>query len=121
MFSSVKSIDDLLAIHDALCEALFSANSDFNIFKSENALSDDDIDIILGIGSLVTQEAASTDLQLTKPFVSATILNGDIPPLPYSMDDRSLKENLSLVILPQSDDKDIVVFKSLIPFDTFSG
>jgi outer membrane protein len=84
----------------------------------ENALSDEDIDIILGIGSLVTQEAASADLQLTKPFVSATILNGDAPPLPYSKDDRSLKENLSLVILPESDDEDIRVFKSLIHFDS---
>jgi outer membrane protein TolC/ABC-type uncharacterized transport system substrate-binding protein len=84
----------------------------------ENALSDENIDIILGIGSLVTQAAASQDLQLTKPFVSATILNGDIPPLPYSKDDYSLKENLSLVILPQSSDDDIKTFKSLIEFDT---
>jgi outer membrane protein TolC len=45
-------------------------------------------------------------------------LNGDTPPLPYSKDDRSLKENLSLVILPQSNDEDIRVFKSLIDFDT---
>ena len=106
--------------------AVFNESENFNAgwqsenFRKviENALSDEDIDIILGIGSLVTQEAATTDLQLTKPFVSATILNGDIPPLPYSMEDRSLKENLSLVILPQSNDEDIRVFKSLIDFDT---
>lgn len=106
--------------------AVFNESENFNAgWQSENfrkviehALSDEDIDIILGIGSLVTQEAATTDLQLTKPFVSATILNGDTPPLPYSKDDRSLKENLSLVILPQSNDEDIRVFKSLIDFDT---
>lgn len=106
--------------------AVFNESSNFNAgwqsenFRKviENALSNEDIDIIIGIGSLVTQEAASTDLQLTKPFVSATILNGDTPPLPYSKDDRSLKENLSLVILPQSNDEDIRVFKSLIQFDS---
>ncbi|UCH64924.1 MAG: hypothetical protein JSW63_09945, partial [Ignavibacterium sp.] len=84
----------------------------------ENALADANIDFILGIGALVTQEAASEDLTLTKTFLSATLLNGDIPPLPYSKEDRSLKENLSLVILPQSRDMDIYVFKSIVKFDT---
>ena len=98
----------------------FNAGWQSDKFKEvvENALSDENIDIVLGIGSLVTQEAASSELKLTKPFVSATILNGDAPPLPFSKADHSLKENLSLVILPQSNDEDIKVFKSLIPFDT---
>ena len=98
----------------------FNAQWDPDRFRSvvQNALNDNSVDIILGAGSLVTQEAASPDLILTKPFMSATILNGDAPPLPYSKDDHSLKENLSLVILPRTNDKDIQAFKSLVPFDT---
>jgi ABC-type uncharacterized transport system substrate-binding protein len=84
----------------------------------ENALSDETVDIILGVGALVTQEAASDELVLSKPFVSTTLLTGDVPPLPFSIEDYSLKENLTLVILPTNRDKDFEVFNKLIHFDT---
>ncbi len=98
----------------------FNAQWDPNKFRSvvENALNDEKIDIILGVGAMITQEAASDDLVLTKPFVSTTLLTGDVPPLPFSMDDHSQKENLSLVILPTANDKDMEAFSKLIQFDT---
>lgn len=98
----------------------FNAQWEPNKFRSvvQNALSDDTVDIILGVGAMVTQEAASDDLILTKPFVSTTILNGEIPPLPYSKKDRSLKENLALLILPPSGDKDFEEFNKLVKIDT---
>jgi outer membrane protein TolC/ABC-type uncharacterized transport system substrate-binding protein len=98
----------------------FNAQWDPNKFRSavKNALNDETVDIILGVGAMVTQEAASDDLVLTKPFVSTTLLTGDVPPLPFSMDDHSQKENLSLVILPTANDKDMEAFSKLIHFDT---
>jgi outer membrane protein TolC/ABC-type uncharacterized transport system substrate-binding protein len=98
----------------------FNAQWNPGKFRSvvENALNDETVDIILGVGAMVTQEAASDDLVLTKPFVSTTLFTGDVPPLPYSMEDYSQKENLSLVILPTARDKDFEVFNKLIQFDT---
>ncbi len=98
----------------------FNAQWDPNKFRSvvDNALNDEKIDIILGFGAMVTQEAASDDLVLTKPFVSTMLLTGDVPPLPYSTEDYSLKENLILVILPTARDKDYEIFNNLIQFDT---
>jgi outer membrane protein TolC/ABC-type uncharacterized transport system substrate-binding protein len=98
----------------------FNAQWDPNKFRSvvENALNDETVDILLGVGAMITQEAANDDLVLTKPFVSTSLLTGDVPPLPYSMDDRSLKENLVLLILPTSRDKDFEVFNKLVQMDT---
>ncbi len=98
----------------------FNAQWDPNKFRSvvENALNDETVDIIIGVGAMVTQEAASDDLVLTKPFVSTTLLTGDVPPLPFSTEDYSLKENLILVILPTASDKDFEVFNKLVQFDT---
>ncbi|MGB5848294.1 MAG: TolC family protein [Ignavibacteriaceae bacterium] len=98
----------------------FNAQWDPNNFRSviENALNDETVDIILGVGAMVTQEAANDDLVLAKPFVSTTILTGDVPPLPYSTDDHSLKENLVFLILPTSRDKDFEALKKLIQIDT---
>jgi ABC-type uncharacterized transport system substrate-binding protein len=98
----------------------FNAQWDPNKFRSvlENALNDETVDILLGVGAMVTQEAANDDLVLTKPFVSTTLLTGDVPPLPYSKEDYSQKENLSLIILPTAKDKDVVVFSKLIQIDT---
>jgi outer membrane protein TolC/ABC-type uncharacterized transport system substrate-binding protein len=98
----------------------FNAQWDPNNFRSvvQNALNDETVDILLGVGAMVTQEAANDDLVLTKPFVSTTLLTGDVPPLPYSKEDYSQKENLSLIILPTAKDKDVVVFSKLIQIDT---
>jgi hypothetical protein len=98
----------------------FNAQWDPNNFRSvvENALNDETVNILLGVGAMVTQEAGSDDLELTKPFVSTTLLTGDVPPLPFSTEDYSLKENLILVILPTERDKDFEAFNKLVQFDT---
>ncbi len=72
----------------------------------ETALGDRSIDMILGVGALVTHEAARPDLRLTKPFVSATLLDGDIPKQEFG-DDRTLKDNLCIVVLPWRTDTEI--------------
>ncbi len=79
----------------------------------QNALRNSKVDMILGIGMLVTQAAARPELKLTKPFVSATVLNGDIPKLEYSKDDKSLKDNLSVVVWPQRVDTDVEILVRL--------
>ncbi len=81
-----------------------------------NAMRDRAVDLVLGVGILVTQEAARPDLKLVKPFVSATVLNGDIPKLPYSPKDHSLKRNLSVVVLPQRAEEDIRLFRRMVRF-----
>ena len=83
----------------------------------ENALKDRKIDMILGLGVLVLQEAAQSDFKLTKPFISATLLNGDIPKLEYSKDDYSLKNNLVVMIQPQDAKRDLQVFHGIWKFE----
>jgi outer membrane protein TolC len=78
----------------------------------ETALADRTIDMVLGVGALVTYEATRPDLRLTKPFVSATLLDGDIPGLDFD-DDRTLKDNLCIVVLPQRTDTEIQVITRL--------
>ena len=96
----------------------FNAQWQKNRFKEviTNALKDRSIDMILGLGVLVLQEAAKPDMQLTKPFVSATLLNGDIPKLEYSKDDYSLKKNLAVIIHPLNADRDLQVFSEVWKF-----
>jgi outer membrane protein TolC/ABC-type uncharacterized transport system substrate-binding protein len=98
----------------------FNAQWDPNLYKSvvENALKDENIDMILAVGSMVTQAAAGEDMFLSKPFVSATLLTGDVPPLPYSNEDFSLKENFVFVILPTFRDKDFEVLDKLVHMDS---
>jgi len=83
-----------------------------------NALRDPAVDILLGIGPLVTQAAAAPDLPLSKPFVSVTLLNGEIPRMPYSEENRSLKKNLSFVLMPLRVGEKLRAFHELVPFDT---
>jgi hypothetical protein len=81
----------------------------------QNALDDREVDIILAIGSLVTHEAAKDDLRLTKPFVSAFVQRADLPKLPIGKD-GSLKENFSLVVIPQRAERDIRMFQEMTSF-----
>jgi outer membrane protein TolC len=102
----------------------FKISSEYNAkWNPENfkkvitaAMKDREVDYLLGLGILVTQAAADPNFQLTKPFLSATILNGDIPQLEYSKDDYSLKKNLSVIIQPQDIERDIEVFNGLKKF-----
>jgi len=84
----------------------------------QNAMNDPGVDIVLGIGPLVTQAAADSDLELSKPFVSVTALNGEIPRMPYSEDNRSLKKNLSFVLMPLSIEEKLKAFRDLVHFQS---
>jgi outer membrane protein len=77
------------------------------------AMRNRNVDIVLGIGFLVTTEAAKPDVRLTKPFVSATLLDGDIPKLDFA-DDRTLKDNLCLVVQSQRTDTEVDLIKRLL-------
>jgi outer membrane protein len=82
----------------------------------ENAMKDRQVDLVLGIGALVTQEAVRPDFKLTKPFISASVLNGDVPKIPYSEDGHTLKKNLSVVIIPQRAVNDMEMFQKMVGF-----
>lgn len=83
----------------------------------ENALRDREVDMILGLGALVTQAAARPDLELTKPFVSALVQREDLFEIPHE-GDGSLKKNLSFILAPQALNSDIEAFRELVPITT---
>jgi len=79
----------------------------------EAAMSDRTVDIVVGVGWLVALEAARPDFRLSKPFVSATLVDGDVPGIDFS-DERKLKPNLSLVIQPQRTDTEVELLRRMI-------
>jgi outer membrane protein TolC len=82
----------------------------------ENALVDPEVDLVLGTGSVGTAEASR--MELAKPVVSTSLLRADVFGLPIADDDRSLHDNLALVVLSHRAERDIEVFQSLVPFGT---
>ena len=80
-----------------------------------NALKDREVDMILAVGSLVTQEAAKSDLALSKPLVSTFVQRADITGISYQ-DDQTLKNNFSMIIIPQRAERDIRAFQQLFAF-----
>jgi outer membrane protein TolC len=80
------------------------------------ALRAKSVDYLLGLGLLVTQEAARPDLDLTKPFVSAFDQRADLPRLPWA-GDGSTKKNLALMVIPQRAERDIETMQRLVPFE----
>ena len=78
------------------------------------ALADSEVDLVLGIGSLVTYAAA--DMDLGKPFVSTFVQRADVLGFPYSEAGRSEKENFSFMVAPQRADRDVHAFRELVPF-----
>jgi outer membrane protein TolC len=83
----------------------------------EAALADGEVDIILGIGSLVVQEAARDGLMLSKPFVSSFVQRADIPRMPYAGGDEVLKDNLSLIVIPERVERDVEALRRIVPFE----
>ena len=79
----------------------------------DKALRDPNVDIIVGIGWLVAIEAIRPDFRLTKPFVSATLLDGDIPKVEFG-EDKTLKDNLSLAVQSQRTDTEVDVITRLV-------
>ena len=79
----------------------------------QNALQDPGVDVLLGVGALVTQAAAEPGFSLSKPFVSVTALNGQVPRMPYRKN-RSTKKNLSFVLMPVTLEEELKAFRDLI-------
>ncbi len=84
----------------------------------DNALNDPDVDILLLVGNLTTQEAARPELILTKPVVSSYVLRSDLFDIPYSAEKGSLKKNLSFILIPGRIERTIQAFRRMIPFKT---
>ncbi|NOR14172.1 MAG: hypothetical protein GQ544_00555 [Candidatus Aminicenantes bacterium] len=81
----------------------------------ENALNDPEVDLIVLIGDLTTQQAAKSDLLLTKPVVSSYVQRADLFKIPYSLEEGSLKENLSFILIPGRNERAVQTFQRMIP------
>jgi len=79
----------------------------------EQAMRNPKVDIVMGVGFLVAYEAARPDFKLGKPFVSATLLDGDLPDLDFG-EDRKLKNNLCVVVQPQRTDSEVDLVNRLL-------
>jgi outer membrane protein len=84
----------------------------------ENALSDPEVDIVLGAGYVAAVTAARDDVLLTKPFVSAPMHRADIPKLPLSEAGRWMKVNFSATVLTQRTGKDMQELERVLSPDT---
>lgn len=84
----------------------------------ENALSDPEVDIVLGAGYVVAVTAARDDVLLSKPFVSASMHRADIPKLPLSEAGRWMKENFSATVLTQRAERDMQELEKVLSLDT---
>jgi outer membrane protein TolC len=82
----------------------------------ESALADPETDLVLATGLLTT--VAASEIELAKPVVSSFIQRVDLFRLPYSEEDRSLRENLSFVVIPQRALREVETFRSLVGFGT---
>ena len=69
------------------------------------ALDDPETDYVLTRGLLITQ--AATQMELTKPVVSAFVQRLDLFKVADIQGDRSLKENLSFILIPNRADTDL--------------
>jgi ABC-type uncharacterized transport system substrate-binding protein len=105
-----SSEESLIGLIDDELKKLTKGSIQVN-FKTDPGFND----MILAIGSLVTQEAAKKDLLLTKPFVSTYVQRADITGITYE-DDQTLKDNFSMIVIPQRTEGDIRAFRQLIPF-----
>lgn len=84
----------------------------------ESALRDPEVDIVLGSGYVVTVMAARDDVELSKPFVSASRHRAGIPELPFGEDGHWLKENFSATVLTQRTEIDMEGLERILVFDT---
>ena len=99
---------------------VYNANWKFESIRTclVNAIKNEKIDLILGIGRTVAQEALHKDIEITKPFVGATLLNGLIPYVPLKDGYEIDKENVSLILLPPTLDDDLNQFSTFGDFET---
>lgn len=82
------------------------------------AFDDAEVDLVLAVGSLVTEAAGRSAGPLTKPVVSTFVQRADIFAMPYSDDGESLRHNLSFIVIPQRAGADVRAFLEIVHFDT---
>jgi len=80
----------------------------------DKLLADPDVDIIIALGALSSQEAARRE-SLAKPVVATMVVDQELQGFPYT-DGRSGKRNLSYITNVQSLDDDLLLFKDAVRF-----
>ena len=83
----------------------------------ESALADGQVDFVLTMGDLTSQEAARPERTLSKPVISAIAQFADLYDTPYDPDGGSLKPNYSFSIVPGGAARDVREFMELEHFD----
>jgi outer membrane protein TolC/ABC-type uncharacterized transport system substrate-binding protein len=87
--------------------------------EAADALLDDpEIDLMLGLGVLATQELATRG-PLPKPVVAPFAINPQLQELPKEGRSSGV-ENLSYVTLPTSLERDVEVFRRMVDFDVMA-
>lgn len=98
----------------------YSSGYDYgNIKKSLNrALNDNKIDMILGFGEMITQTANEQSQNLSKPFISGTLIKDYFEEINLNSENKISKENLSLIISTDYLSKDLKFFSSIENYKT---
>lgn len=84
------------------------------------ALTDSEVDIVLTLGILSAQGAASPVLFLTKPVVSTLVDRSELLALPINSEGKSSKANYTFVVLNLPVSRDFEVFHNLMGFTDIS-
>lgn len=82
------------------------------------ALIDEEVDIVLAVGVLSAQGAASPLLYLPKPVVATMIDRSELLAMPISEAGKSTKENFTFVVLNLPISRDFKEFHDMIDFKT---
>jgi outer membrane protein TolC len=82
----------------------------------EAAMADPETDLLLLDGSLTFLYAAAPGRLLAKPAVGALFEDETLAGLPVTADGRSAKTNLAFVVVPRRAERDLAMFRRMIPF-----
>jgi outer membrane protein TolC len=80
----------------------------------ERVLADPEVDIVLGMGLIVSQDLA-TRADLPKPVIAPIVLDPVRQKVPLNSGTSGVK-NLSYLVFPLTFERDIKLFRSIIPF-----
>lgn len=80
------------------------------------ALDDNEVDLVLAAGVMVSRAAVSAGFELNKPVVSGIPDDPDTVGMPYDLHGFSTRKNLSFTVVPLRATRDISVFYDLIGF-----
>jgi len=86
----------------------------------EAALQDKDVDIVVTLGLISTSVAASPELELNKPVVSAHMQTTDIFGVEVNDNGSAAKKNFSFILLPDGLADDLKTFHDMMRFNRTS-